>query len=187
MTTMTCAYMSTETVLELKMKAIQKVLMYFLRMMHLYLSHHIDNMCDCHFLKFYMPLTIYIYVCVMREHFQTLNPTFGEVFWLVLFSWLPPFRSSQDLRQPIRTFRTMFGHPRLESCCPVRKEKRAQRASPTTPTETAPSSVTLSQTSRNSSPFNRWVCGCAEHWPTLANCLYWLVDWSLYLFPTRVL
>lgn len=72
----------------------------------------------------------------------------------------------------------MFGHPRLESCCPVRKETRAPRVSPTTPTETAPSSETLSQTSQNSSPFNQWVCGCASspeyYIDRVAN---WLIGW----------
>lgn len=92
-----------------------------------------------------------------------------------------PIRSSRDPRQPIRTFHTMFGHPRLESCCPVQKETRALRVSLTTLTETAPSSETLSQTSQNSSPFNPWVCACVsfpEYWPTVRLS---------YLFPTGVL
>lgn len=73
-----------------------------------------------------------------------------------------PLRLSHGLQQPIKTSRIMFGRPRSESCCLVRKEARGQRVSPIMPMEIAPSLEILNPTSLNSSPSNQWVFRCCK-------------------------
>lgn len=150
------------------------------RFMHLNLSHRIDVLLPFHGLIHHW---CYTYKCRLHGHYISQSKRFSDQFP----SHDAPIRSSRGPRQPIRTFHTMFGHPRLESCCPVPKERRAQRVSLTTLMETAPSWETLSQTSQNSSPFSRWVCACAslpEYRLTVQRADL-LVDWSLNFFPSR--